>query len=364
MKVTELFLGLGPRLWSFRRGETVYGIKAIPAGAYVRIVGMNNLEEVSPADESRTYRSKPYWRRMSVAVAGSTMHFLLALVLIFSYLVIGGRTQSVPSPDWTVTRVASDSPAVEAGLLPGDRVVSVNGDSVATMDDMVMVLPGPGSPVRLGILRDGDLLIRSLTLGTHPFDTERGYIGIGSRTSLVSQPVEIGFVEAVPESLSEFGFLVKESAVGIGKVFSPGGLSGFFQRVVEQPTSSEVSSGGGETFTAVASDDDERVLSILGVLRIFADFISDITENYGRLLLLFALVNIFVGVFNMIPLLPFDGGHVAIATYERLRSRRGLRYTADVTKMIPVAYAVVVVLIFVGLGALYLDASDPVNLPN
>ncbi len=364
MKVTEFFLGFGPRLWSFRRGETVFGLKAIPFGAYVRIIGMNNLEEVPPAEESRTYRSKPYWRRMSVAVAGSTMHFLLALVLLFTFLVIGGRTESVPSSDWSVTQVANDSPAAEAGLQPGDRIVSVNGDSVATMDDLVVVLPEPGTPVSLGILRDGDLLTRSLTLGTHPFDADRGYLGVRSLNARESQPIEVGFVEAVPESLEEFGFLTKESAVAIGKLFSPGGLSGFFQRVTEEPASQEVSSVSGGTFSSTAVEDEERVISILGVLRIFADFVSDITENYGSLLLLFALVNIFIGVFNMIPLLPFDGGHVAIATYERLRSRRGRRYTADVSKMIPVAYAVVVVLLFVGLGALYLDASDPVRLPS
>ena len=82
MKATEFFLGFGPKLWSTRRGETEYGIKLIPAGAYVRIIGMSNLEEVDPADEERTYRAKPYWRRLSVAVAGSTMHFILAFVLI------------------------------------------------------------------------------------------------------------------------------------------------------------------------------------------------------------------------------------------------------------------------------------------
>ena len=91
MKVTEFFLGFGPKIWSFQRGETEYGIKAIPAVAYVRIVGMHNLEEVDPADETRTYRQKPYWRRLSVAVAGSTMHFLMALVCIFLVLVFHGR---------------------------------------------------------------------------------------------------------------------------------------------------------------------------------------------------------------------------------------------------------------------------------
>src|SRR5438093_1315867 len=83
MKVTEFFLGFGPRLWSVRKGETEYGVKAIPAGGYVRIIGMSNLEKVEPADEARTYRQQSFPRRLSVAVAGSTMHYVMAFVLLF-----------------------------------------------------------------------------------------------------------------------------------------------------------------------------------------------------------------------------------------------------------------------------------------
>ena len=102
-------------------------------------------------------------------------------------------------------------------------------------------------------------------------------------------------------------------------------------------------------------------MSIVGAVRVGSIF----TENdYTSLLWFLAVVNVFIGVFNMFPLLPFDGGHVAIATYERLRSRRGRRYAADVGKMVPVAYAVLLVLVFVGLGALYLDITDPVEIPS
>ena len=90
MKVTEYFLGFGPRLWSVRRGETEYGIKAIPAGGYVKIVGMSSLEEVDPADEARTYRQQPFHNRLMVAVAGSFMHFLTALLMLWGLLVFIG----------------------------------------------------------------------------------------------------------------------------------------------------------------------------------------------------------------------------------------------------------------------------------
>src|SRR5204863_3289063 len=125
--VTEFFIGFGPRLWSFHRGETEYGFKAIPAGAYVKIIGMSNLEDdIDPADEDRTYRAKPYWRRLSVGLAGSTMHFLIALVLAF--VIIAGFGER-DSSRWTIGALTNDSPAMAAGLELGDRIVSVDGES-------------------------------------------------------------------------------------------------------------------------------------------------------------------------------------------------------------------------------------------
>src|SRR5436190_24171139 len=124
MKVTEFFLGFGPRIWSFRRGEVEYGIKAIPAGAYVRILGMNNLEEVPPADEARTYRQQGYWSRLSVAVAGSAMHFLIAIVLLVAVIAGFGLQRDTA---WRIGQVSSNSPAVVAGLQPGDKVVAIDG---------------------------------------------------------------------------------------------------------------------------------------------------------------------------------------------------------------------------------------------
>jgi RIP metalloprotease RseP len=90
MKVTEFFLGFGPRVWSFRHGETEYGVKAVPAGGYVRIVGMNNLEEVDPGDEGRTYRQGTFGQRMTVVLAGVTVNILLAIVLFFVVFALRG----------------------------------------------------------------------------------------------------------------------------------------------------------------------------------------------------------------------------------------------------------------------------------
>ena len=283
---------------------------------------------------------------MSVAVAGSTVHFLLALVLIFTFLVF--------PREWTVSYVAPDSPAQRAGLEADDRIMSVDGIPVDSMDELVAVLPEPGSPVSLSVQRSGEVHIYTLTLGVHPRDTTRGYVGIGSRSGM-------GLIEAVPETFDEFGFLVKESVLGIGRFFSPSGLNNFFRDVTDQPVEQVTAPADSAISASAPSDNQDRVISIFGALRIGAD----LTENgYGDLLLFLALLNVFIGVFNLIPLLPFDGGHVVIATYERLRSWGGHRYTADVSKMVPVAYAVILILGFVFIGSVYLDFTDPVEVPS
>ena len=229
------------------------------------------------------------------------------------------------------------------------------------MNDMVAVLPKPGTPVTLGVDRSGEELVRTLTLGIHPQDPSRGYIGIASDSAWSRRPVEVGYLEAFPETLDEFGFLVRESVFGIGRFFSPSGLNDFFRDVADEPTQQSTAPTGGGFTTGVSADDGDRVVSIFGALKIGAD----LTENgYGNLLLFLALLNVFIGVFNMIPLLPFDGGHVVIATYERLRSWRGRRYSADVSKMVPVAYAVILILAFVFIGSVYLDFTDPVEIPS
>ena len=103
MQVTEFFIGFGPRLWAFRKGETTYGVKAVPAGAYVRITGMTSLDVVDPAEEHRTYRAQTYTRRLAVALAGSAVHFVVALLLLFGLYGLVGT----PDPNMVLWRLSS-----------------------------------------------------------------------------------------------------------------------------------------------------------------------------------------------------------------------------------------------------------------
>ncbi len=194
MKVTEFFLGFGPRIWSFRKGETEYGLKAIPAGAYVRIIGMNNLEPVAPEDEPRTYRNKPYWRKMSVASAGSMMHFLMAVVLLFSLFAIYGQRD--PDHVWTVGSLSrlgdtQTSPAIAAGLQVGDRIISIDGIPVSTFDSAVdLIQARPGQTIVIAVERDGQTFETTATLNDHnPEGKAVGFLGVGARYPYVNQTV-------------------------------------------------------------------------------------------------------------------------------------------------------------------------------
>ena len=344
MKVTEFFLGFGPRLWSFRRGETEYGIKAIPAGAYVRIIGMSNLEEVDPAEESRTYRQKPYWRRMSVAVAGSTMHFLMAIVLFFVVVSVIGSPDPTSSR-WTVAAITDDSAADAAGLQLGDRILSIEGNRFDTFEDMSAYLrDNPGDDVAMMVERDGREIRLTTTLGTTNDKGEAvGFLGVGPEFPNVRVDPLTGVVDSVQAT----GETIWLSIKGLGAFFSPDGLSGYVETLT----------GSGPLPEPGEMEEEGRIISVVGAVQIA----SQSADIAGALFFLFA-INVFIGVFNLVPLLPFDGGHVAIATYERIRSRKGKRYFADVGKLMPVTYAVVALLAFVFVTSVYLDIADPISL--
>lgn len=351
MKVTEFFIGFGPRLWAVRRGETTYGIKAIPAGAYVRIIGMHNLEDVDPEEEERTYRSKPYRHRLMVAVAGSAMHFLLALVL----LVVLFAAVGTPKADvWRIGELAplpnrTTSPAEEAGLRPGDRIVAVDGRQVRTFAELAEALRArPGERVTLTVQRGDRVFETAATLDVRVDEVTGetvGYLGVAAEYPPVTEPLP----RAVVDSVVSFADLTVASVRGLAEFFSPGNLARYVDRVFSGPAATEV-----------PTDDTGRVISLVGGARL-ADEATQ-RGGFGAMLQFFVAINVFVGVFNLVPLLPLDGGHVAIATYERLRSRPGRPYRVDVVKLLPVTYAVVALLAFVFVTSLYLDIVDPLTL--
>lgn len=338
MKVTEFFLGFGPRLWSMRRGETEYGVKAIPAGGYVRIIGMNNLEEVEPEDEPRTYRSKPYRSRLMVAVAGSFTHFVMAIGLLFLVLAFFGLPEAQP----VISEVVSDAPAATAGFEEGDRIVSVAGQPVDEWDDVPdLVQPRAGERITVTVERDGRLLELPVVPAPREVGGEEvGFVGVAPRIEDVTEPVPSAFGQAFTDT----GEIAKESVLAVGRFFTPSNLSRYGAAL------------SGDEDPA----DDTRFLSPVGATQVANQAVR---EGIREVLLFLALINIFVGTLNMLPLPPLDGGHVAVATYEKIASKvAGRPVQADMAKIMPIAALVVVVLLFIGISALWLDIVRPVDV--
>ncbi len=359
MKVTEYFLGFGPRLWSFRRGETEYGIKALPLGGYVKIIGMSNLEEVPPEDEPRTYRQQPFRKRLLVAVAGSGVHFILALLLIFTILVGYGQQQqgTVQVQALTVWQGGPTSPARVAGIEPGDVIVSIDGHAVSNVNqvsDITRVSQGRGLVVV--VRRNGrDLTLTLVPVNGHqvnvggvpavPASTkDAGLIGVELTYPFVRVPP----LRAAGRSFVGVGDLMKESVVAVWQRFSPQGIGNLFDQVTNTQAAEQAAQTGA------------RPESIYGAVRTAT---QGVQAGWADFLNVLVVINVFIGLLNLLPMLPLDGGHVVIAVYERIRSRRGRPYHADVAKLTPIAYSFMLLLAFVVLSAFYLDITHPIPNP-
>ena len=345
MKATQFFIGFGKTIFSFRRGETTYGVKALPAGAFVRILGMHNLDPVEPEDEHRAYRNKSYPKRMLVITAGSMMHFAQALILFILLNAVFGRAEPI-TDQWTVdtnsfTAVTAldPSPAELAGVLGGDDILTIAGENVDEWDDLRDVVgTRPGETVELtGNRSDGTPYAATITLGVREDDPSVGFLGI--RPEFVTQTVKPGVMAGV----EEFGDVMYGSFVGLAQLFNLDTFINLGGQVVDGPQEVDIN-----------SDAANRPLSIWGLIRL---------ANDVNPLILLGLVNAFVGIFNLVPLLPLDGGHAAIATYERIRSRKGKPYHADFAKALPITYVVVIVLALLFVSTLWLDITSPITAP-
>jgi membrane-associated protease RseP (regulator of RpoE activity) len=343
MKVTEFFIGFGPRIWSVRKGETEYGIKAFPLGGYCRIIGMTNLEEVEPGDEPRAYRSKRFLPKLGVALAGSTMHFIIAFVLIFIVLAGSGDWFSNPHVSTVVHSVTG--PSGKAAMHPGDTILSVAGKPIHSWDDAVKLIQArPGQTVPIVVERLGE----PLTLQVH-LDSKRpddgahvGYAGI-SPTAKIVQP---GVLKSVVLTPVRELTIARQSIAGLGHVFSPKGVSRYLQNFEKSPPKAAT---------------QDRPVSVVGFGRLASQAVA---AGWVSVLYLLIIINMFVGIFNLVPLLPFDGGHAAIAIFEWIASGvRRRRVQVDVAKLVPLTFVVLALLAFLFLSTLFLDVRSPVNNP-
>ena len=358
MKVTDFFVGFGPVIWSTTRGETRYGVRALPLGGYVKVPGMTWSEQIDPADEHRTYRAATYPRKVLFASAGSLMHLVMALVLAWVSLTLVGVPSSshIGINSFTPWDGHSRNAAQLAGMKIGDQIVSINGHAITNSTTLVKTVhDSVGTTLTVVVARHG----HDLTLHATPVDgrtlkvngktlvsgsTPQGYLGIG----LENQAARTSILAAVPSSFHTVGYTLWLTTIAMAHVFSPGEFSSLFHQVASPSVATS------------PTVENNRPRSIVGIAQVA---VQSAHAGIGVLLEILMAVNISIGLLNMIPMLPLDGGYVAVSTYERLRSRRGRRYHADINRMVPYAYAFMTVLLVLFLSTMYLDIVHPIANP-
>ena len=345
MKVSEFFLGFGRRIWSFKRGETEFGIKAIPAGGYCRIEGMTPRDEMPIGEESRAFFGATTTRKLIVLGAGSFAHFLIGFLIIFM-IFFGVGVNALLSD---VSEVAPNSAAAAAGFQPGDKITAIDGREVTDWYiDAKAIANSDGKELTFTVLRDGEE-ISIVAAPTYLSSEKRYMLGVVTKIGIKRE----GFFTSISESWRATMVLTRESA----------------KALIALPT--KVPQLIRQTFGGEARDPNGLV-GVVGAAGVSADVISssklNSTQRLGTFLLLIASLNIFVGLFNLLPLLPLDGGHMAVAIadeirafFARLRSKprpAGI----DVNVLTPITMTVFALLAVLTAILLITDIFNPVSL--
>lgn len=367
MKVRRYFVGFGPTLWSTRRGETEYGLKAIPAGGFCDIAGMTSVEELQPDEHDRAMYKQKTWKRVAVLFAGPGMNFVIGLVLIYAIAVTWGLPNLHPTAVIGQTACAAnevkqgdfekctgDGPAARAGIRAGDVVVAVNGTQVNDFSDMAGVVQKLHGTVPVVIKRDGQTMTRYVDIVPKQRWVTSGKngapkpatIGVMGVVGTQPGPTHYNPLSAIPGTLTFTGHLTV--LLGKSLVAIPTKVGALIHAI-----------GGGERSL-------DTPISVVG-----ASIIGGDTVDHGVWMafwLFLAQLNFILGVINLVPLLPFDGGHIAIALYEKLRnvirSARGKVAAAPVNylKLMPATYVVLVVVVGYMLLTVTADVVNPIRL--
>jgi len=347
MWVSEFFVGFGKRIWSVQRGETEFGVKAIPAGGYCKIEGMSPSDELPEGQADRAFYKASSAKKLVVLGAGSFLHFVLGFVLLFSLFAGIGTNQVLP----VINEVVPNSAAQAAGILPGDEVLSINGKQVTEWyKDVEVVRESKGSELTLVLSRNGEEIVVTAAARLTDIDgTKRYVLGIVNDVGLKRSGL---FVSLKNSATVTQGFLT-ESVKSLGKL--PEKIPALWGATVR-----------GE------ERDANGLVGVVGVARVSGEAVGSdkLTpmERLATFVLIVASLNIFVGVFNLLPILPLDGGHMAVAIADSIRAfiarLRGRPRPApiDVTVLTPITMVVFVVLATLTLLLLVADVINPVTL--
>ncbi|GLY16237.1 site-2 protease family protein [Kineosporia rhizophila] len=387
MRVTRYFAGFGPTVWSFRRGETEYGLKAVPLGGFVNIIGMAPGVEEPESEETeqqgRAFWQKPLWQRTLVLAAGSIVHLLIAILLLVpAFWLFGvptlkeldqtpavvGRVSDCVIPTYDVTeqgalRACTDadprSPAAQAGLQRGDEITSIGGTAItsyAAFQKAVREQP-VGEAVPLTYLRDGAEKTTEISL----VSTQRPPLGAADASTLVATPtigitnltetynVRSGFFDSVGQAFTTTGETIVRGYEAIAKL--PGKISSLWNALL-----------GAER-----SQDDP--ISVVGASRLGGEIVETSgIDGAATFLSILAGLNVFLGLFNLLPLPPLDGGHIAVGWYEAARRKLALRRQrpdpgpVDREKLIPVTLVIIAIFGAFTLLTVSVDVVNPIRL--
>ncbi|MEU7748455.1 site-2 protease family protein [Nonomuraea sp. NPDC049158] len=397
VRVPQYMVGFGSTAWSIRRGETEYGIKWIPLGGYIRMIGMlpprpgddptklrgsstgpfqglietardAAQEEVRPGDEERVFYRKKWWQKVIIMSGGPFMNFVLSFIL-FSVLLVGiglpaltpvvspkTNTCVIPISEQRTDCRASDqpTPAAKAGMKPGDRLVSFGGQKITSWDDATRLIRSHGAgPVAVGIVRDG----KPMTLNVALIAQDRP-----SPTDTKKIEKNVGFLGVMPTEVREqqsLGVVIGYMGQLTGRVADS--LLNLPQKMV------------GVWHAAFSGDkrDPEGPVGVVGAGRMGGEILSsDLSgvEKVAFLVNLLAGFNLAIGMFNLIPLLPLDGGHIAGGLWEGLKraysriTRRPEPAYVDIAKVLPLTYALAFAMIIMAGLLVYADLINPLTL--
>ncbi len=345
MRVSEFFVGFGRRVWSITRGETEYGIKAIPAGGYCRIEGMTPTDVMPDGEDNRAFVKASSAKKLIVLGAGSTAHFILGFLLIFSIFFAVGYTTLTPN----IAQVGEKSVAQAAGFKAGDEILSINGNPVENWSvDAKQIANSQGKELRFEILRNGEKII--ITAAPTYNEEAKRYI-LGVVTALGTE--RDGFLESGSQAGRATWFLTKESVKSL--IALPSKVPQLFRQ------------------TFMNEDRDPNgLVGVVGAARVSGEAVgSDKLNGNERLttfILLVASLNIFVGIFNLLPILPLDGGHMAVAIADEIRAffarlrKKPRPAPIDVNVLTPITGVVVILLGILTVLLVIADIINPVSL--